>query len=388
MFPFYVTIAGSPMPTQYPYRETIFNEYLGVSKVIRAMTQIELNWMINAQYAKWKEMEYKKKRAEEKQSERNQTIKNVEQQKTQAETDTLAAKKALNSFREILSDGISSSVAVDWSQLLDMRLPDTRVYPEFVFDMAKPDRDAIRMQLLGPMPAKRVYLMPRGEVPSPFESVLPFLRLNRLKREKKARDAHYLREEYAEKEHNEKMKEYKSREREVIAAYNSAAITYNMAKKELKEKYRNEKAEFIEKQAAYNRNLAEKQKTNNDAVAAFRNDYEKGNPEAVERYMQMVLEVSRYPEPIAGDPSFRFDSENKTLALNFWLPQPMDVPKIIEYKYVVSRKGNRSHPDQLILRFPGGSATVGHGDRRHGRDDGRVAAGGAGGRSDAPATDR
>ena len=45
------------MPSQYPYRQTIRNEYLGVSKVIRAMTAHELAWLIEVQPEKWAEQE-------------------------------------------------------------------------------------------------------------------------------------------------------------------------------------------------------------------------------------------------------------------------------------------------------------------------------------------
>jgi hypothetical protein len=49
------------MPSQYPYHETIRNEYLGVSKVIRAMTLQELEWLVEAQLAKWREQEDRKR---------------------------------------------------------------------------------------------------------------------------------------------------------------------------------------------------------------------------------------------------------------------------------------------------------------------------------------
>src|SRR5262249_42826660 len=58
----------------------------------------------------------------------------------------------------------------------------------------------------------------------------------------------------------------------------------------------------------------------------------------VERYVQMVLERSSYPEPIAGEPDSRFEERSKTLVVNFRLPGPTDVPKIVEHKYVATRK--------------------------------------------------
>ena len=58
--------------------------------------------------------------------------------------------------------------------------------------------------------------------------------------------------------------------------------------------------------------------------------------------MQMVLEKSEYPEPIAGEAEVRFDEASRTAIVSFWLPNPEDVPKIIEFKFVASRKATNS----------------------------------------------
>src|SRR5262245_38422091 len=58
------------MPSRYPYQVTIRNEYLGVSKVIRAMTRQELNWLVEAQLAKWREQAHRKRQQKEKEAER------------------------------------------------------------------------------------------------------------------------------------------------------------------------------------------------------------------------------------------------------------------------------------------------------------------------------
>jgi hypothetical protein len=58
------------MPSQYPYRQTIHNEYLGVSKVIRAMTSDELDWLVEAQIEKWCDQETRKRRQRRTEAER------------------------------------------------------------------------------------------------------------------------------------------------------------------------------------------------------------------------------------------------------------------------------------------------------------------------------
>src|SRR5262249_46123787 len=114
--------------------------------------------------------------------------------------------------------------------------------------------------------------------------------------------------------------------KEVVEAYNSAVRTYNTKLKHEKEKYIRERNEFLAQQEAHN-----------SAVLAFRSRYETGSPEAVERYMQMVLERSLYPEPIVGEPDAHFDEASKILIVSFWLPGPADIPNIVEHKYVASR---------------------------------------------------
>src|SRR5262249_45484679 len=44
------------------------------------------------------------------------------------------------------------------------------------------------------------------------------------------------------------------------------------------------------------------------------------------------------PDGVDGDPEVQFDGQSKTLVINFGLPRLEDVPKVIEYKYVASRK--------------------------------------------------
>src|SRR5262249_24918547 len=41
---------------------------------------------------------------------------------------------------------------------------------------------------------------------------------------------------------------------------------------------------------------------------------------------------------IAGEPDVRFDEASKILIISFWLPGPENIPNIVEYKYIASRK--------------------------------------------------
>jgi restriction system protein len=310
------------MPSQYPYHKTVRNEYLGVSKIIRAMTLRELEWLVEAQLAKWREQEARKRQQRRKEKEREAVRRHAENLKAQAEEDTRETQQNLEAFRTILAGSLGVSLALDWEQFLDKRS-----VPPFQFSRAKPDRDQIRLQLLGPTPTQRRVERPDPERPSFWELFLPFLRSRRLERE--AEDAEYFEKEkrLAKAAFLKRKSEYAAREKEVVEAYNAAVRAYNANLNEQKERYIRERDELLAQQAAHN-----------SAILAFRGRYEAGSPEAVERYVQIVLERSSYPEPIAGEPDSRFDEASKTLIVSFWLPGPTAVPNVVEHRYVVSRK--------------------------------------------------
>jgi len=310
------------MPSRYVYQRILYNEYLRVSKVIRAMSPDELDLLTQMQIARWRELEQRKRQQKQKEAEREAARRQVENLKRQAVDDTRLAQERLNSFRKILLSSLGTNLAVDWEELLDQRQ-----MPPFQFDLPKPNREQIRLELLGPPPVEREVQPPPLEQPSIWEFFLPFLRHRRLQRQAEAQ-AHYEREKkQARIEYLKRLRAYKAREKEVVEAYNAAVRSYNARLRQAWQEYRRTRKEFLAQQQAHN-----------DAVLAFRSRYEAGSPEAVEQYVKMALQRSTYPEPIDGEPETHFDEPSRTLVINFWLPGPEDLPKVIEYRYVASRK--------------------------------------------------
>jgi restriction system protein len=109
------------MPSQYPFRRTIRNDYLGVSKVIRAMTRNELEWLVEAQLAKWRDQEDRKRQQLQKQAERQSAQRQAANLKWQAEEETKATQQKIESFRRILAGSLHTNLSLDWEQLLDRR---------------------------------------------------------------------------------------------------------------------------------------------------------------------------------------------------------------------------------------------------------------------------
>jgi restriction system protein len=320
------------MPSQYPYRTTIRNEYLGVSKIIKAMTRNELEWLIECQHAKWNEQEKRKRQQRQKEADRKRSQRQAEALKDEAEQETEVATKRIDSFREILATGLNKNLALNWESMVDRS-----TFPPFHFREAKPDLEAIRLGLLGPEPKEEHVTAPRPEEPNFFEVILPFLRRRRLKQEAEANDDHERRKKRARSAFVGAMKEYQSGAPRVKAAYNAAVASYNDKLKKAKQAYEAERMAFMAKQEDHNR-----------AVLGFRERYQSGASEAVERYAQMVLENSEYPEDLSGDPDVLFDEVSRLLVINYWLPNPADIPRIVEHRYIASRQEVR--PIEMKLK--------------------------------------
>jgi restriction system protein len=81
-----------------------------------------------------------------------------------------------------------------------------------------------------------------------------------------------------------------------------------------------------------------KQKEQNESIDQFKTDFELGHGDAIEKYVYMVLERSTYPEGLERDYEVQYEPISGTIIISFELPSQESVPKIIQYKYVASRK--------------------------------------------------
>ncbi len=75
------------------------------------------------------------------------------------------------------------------------------------------------------------------------------------------------------------------------------------------------------------------QHESNQRVTDLKTGFESGSPDAIIRYVELVLDKSIYPEHV--EPSFdvQFDAGRKVLKVDVDLPHPSDLPSVIEYKY-------------------------------------------------------
>jgi restriction system protein len=79
-------------------------------------------------------------------------------------------------------------------------------------------------------------------------------------------------------------------------------------------------------------------KEHNNRINEFKVNYEKGEVSALKDYFIKVLENSLYPKNFNKNFELGYDEITKNLIIEFDLPNLYEVPNIIEYKYVQSRK--------------------------------------------------
>lgn len=89
-----------------------------------------------------------------------------------------------------------------------------------------------------------------------------------------------------------------------------------------------------EERAAYERAQAAK----NAEVDQFRVAFERGDAQAIERYVGIVLDRSLYPEGFNKDVSIAYVPDSKVLIVDFQLPGLNDVPRVVGYRFVQTRK--------------------------------------------------
>ena len=75
----------------------------------------------------------------------------------------------------------------------------------------------------------------------------------------------------------------------------------------------------------------------NQAVQSFREGYEAGESDAVERYVSLVLARSVFPSTFSRECAVAYSPGDKTVAVNVPLPTPDELPQVVEYRFIASR---------------------------------------------------
>lgn len=101
----------------------------------------------------------------------------------------------------------------------------------------------------------------------------------------------------------------------------------------LRNNYQRKLAQWERKQKEWER----KQKEIVNKILNVKKSFHNGEPWAVEKYFQWVIEASKYPWEFQKNFELFFNKENKILLVEFILPKPEDLPQIKEIKYIKTR---------------------------------------------------
>lgn len=91
---------------------------------------------------------------------------------------------------------------------------------------------------------------------------------------------------------------------------------------------------YEDRKALYERDQQEQ----NRSIDALKSAYEAGDPDAIERYLSLVLAASVYPSTFTGDYEVSFSAPDGTAIVNVFVPKPDDLPTTVEVRYVAARK--------------------------------------------------
>jgi len=262
------------MGTKYYYEDYLYDNYLQKEKIIKARSSWELEIKRNEILQKW-EVERAKKEQKEL----------IEDAVIQAEIDTEDAQNLIEDYQNILHHTLNVDDKLSW----DTQKRNESFDP-FMFsgeEVIAPDYEKIKIKY-SVNSLKFYHKFPVFK--QMFEVKL-----------KKAED------EYAK----------------ALDLYND----YNIDYKEQKEEYEIKKSEF--ENAKLQHNLE---------INSWRDSYENGESDAIERYIRVVLENSHYPDGIEKEFEVQMNCETKILIISYKVPNPSSVPQIIEYKYIKTRK--------------------------------------------------
>jgi restriction system protein len=100
------------------------------------------------------------------------------------------------------------------------------------------------------------------------------------------------------------------------------------------EKHAEDEALRMETLAAEKARFLSEIKTNNAAVASFITNLSYGDADAIQEYIALVVENSKYPDHFPVRHDFSFDPSTAELSMQVSIPSPNEFPAVKIYKYV------------------------------------------------------
>lgn len=256
------------------YEKTIHDEYSDEYYTAKSNDP----YLLEQKLLRKKEIWAKKQR-------RQEDIDHKETQLELALEKTEEATCLIEEVNNILNHTLSIDDKIDWNKLYK-----NKKFKSFNFNKKEP----IENDFNGIIPTISTF-------EHYFSSIFPFLFKNlKLERERKTKEA--------------------------SDNFKNALINYNDEFKTAKDKHSHEENIFNNEQEKYN-----------NQIKSLKNSFENNEPEAIEKYIEMVLENSEYPDFLNLSSDVLFDPNKKTVIIDMELPNPEQFPKEIEFKYNKSK---------------------------------------------------
>lgn len=207
-----------------------------------------------------------------------------------AEDKSAEAQSVLAELRSLLHASLREDHRLDWDSLYD-RKP----FRPFAFEEPEPELDKY-LRLLG---------VPKRSI---LETFIPPLRRRREQAEARAKEM-----------------------------YNKARREFEARLAEAKRAWESERAEYEARQLEHSRRIDDlKQRV-------YRNE-----PSALEEYVKLVLQRSKYPELFPREFDVQYESLSQTMVVDYRLPSPDDLPRVSEYRF--SQRSGQVEPFEMKPR--------------------------------------
>ncbi|RCX10447.1 restriction system protein [Anaerobacterium chartisolvens] len=232
----------------------------------------------------------------------------IDRLKEQALEKTKESEDFIEEYNNILSRALSVKNKIDWHTLYNTK-PFNK---KFIFNEQVP----VAITPHEPMDLE-TYMKNAGLTDKRFiENLIPYFRVKRISAEEAVKVAY-----------NEEMKKYEKYKNQILSENTKSLEEYNSRRASAQAQYENEKSVFLQKQ-----------KEHNDSINSFRNEFENGIPEAIEKYLSLVLYKPVFPYDNNKDLEIAFEPISGAAILSYWLPDIDNIPKINGYKFVQVRK--------------------------------------------------
>lgn len=283
------------------------------------------------QQATWDEMWSKKLLTEKVKKEREVKKRTKEENKEFAISKTLEAQKNISEIKNILNSTLLINDEINWHKLQDLRPYGVQV-PAKQTVMAYPSKPS--------KPTLTEYTKSPDMTDNEFSVTLGFIdKIFTFRKKKKVLQA------------QDKFKisynEWIAKCHEIDVSNQQKNITY-----EAECKLWNDECEYVDKlkrqtSDIYEKNMAkwiadkntyeENQKEQNRQIETRKELYFKNDPDSIIDYCEMVLSNSCYPDFFEQEFEIDYNPENKTLIIDFRLPNKDKLPIVKEVKYSITK---------------------------------------------------